>query len=153
MTVLPGIYTISITAASPGYADWTPITDDGNTNFSAIGLTGIDVNRNTNSPYYGRVFVGCAYPNFTIMKRNADGSPAEEGGSSSGGLTWGEGTGVNAFFSPWKISVGPNDKVYIDDIHQLPGGFGRDELSIPESPIKRPSRDGIGHQLPNLDDR
>jgi hypothetical protein len=119
-TVAPGVYTVSISAASQGYDNWTAITDDGNTNFSAIGLTGIDVNRNTNSPYYGRVFVGCAEPLFTIMKRNADGSPADEGGSSNGGLSWGDGTGVNSFFSPWKIAVGPNDKVYINDF----SGYG-----------------------------
>ena len=116
----PGIYTVSITAASQGYDDWTNITDDANTNFSATGLTGIDVNRNTNSPYYGRVFVACACPLFTILKCNADGSPADEGGSSTGGLTWGEGAGVNSFFSPWKIAVAPNDKVYINDF----SGFG-----------------------------
>jgi hypothetical protein len=118
--VPPGIYTVSITAASHGYDNWTNITDDTNANFSAHGLTGIDCNRNTNSAYYGRVFVGCAYPSFTILKCNADGSPGDEGGSSNGGLSWGENTGVYGFFSPWKIAIGANDKVYINDF----SGFG-----------------------------
>jgi hypothetical protein len=112
--VLPGAYTVSITAASDGYDSWTNISDDG-TNFIAYTPRGIDVNRNTNSPYYGRVFVGCDDSVYTILKANADGSPGDEGGSSAGGLTWGAGTGYNQDFSPWKISVARNDKVYIND--------------------------------------
>jgi hypothetical protein len=117
--VPPGVYTVSITAASLGYDDWTNITDDG-TNFLAPGPRGIDVNRNTNSAYYGRVFVGCADPLYAILKFNADGSPADEGELSTGGLTWGNGTGVNSYYSPWKIAVGANDKVYINDF----SGYG-----------------------------
>jgi hypothetical protein len=131
--VSPGIYTVSITAASRGYDDWTAITDD-DTNFYAPGPRGIDVNRNANSPYYGRVFVGCtvapaASPwigvladaeGFGILKCNSDGSPADEGGFSTGGLTWGDGTGVNSYYSPWKIAVAANDKVYINDF----SGYG-----------------------------
>ncbi len=117
--VPPGIYTVSIVAASRGYGTWTNIVDYSSNN-DAIGLTGIDVNRNINSPYYGRVFVGCAFPAFTILKWNADGSAGDEGGSSDGGLTWGAGAGVDSYFSPWKIAVAANDKVYIDDF----SGFG-----------------------------
>jgi hypothetical protein len=115
--VPPGVYTVSITATSLGYDNWTNIT----TNIPAPGLTGVDINRNTTSPYYGRVFVGCAVPAFTILKCNADGSPADEGGSSNGGLSWGAETGLpGIYFSPWKIAIGANDKVYIDDF----SGFG-----------------------------
>jgi hypothetical protein len=126
--VPPGVYTVSITAASHGYDSWTNITDD-SANFTAIGLTGIDVNRNTNSPYYGRVFVGCAYPSFTILKCNADGSPGDEGGSSNGGLSWGAGAdATDVFFSPWKIAIGANDKVYINDFSGFGVVYAFDEL-------------------------
>ncbi len=124
--VLPGIYTVSVTAASLGYDNWTNITDDG-TNFSAPGPRGIDVNRNTNSPYYGRVFVGCANPLFAILKFNADGSPADEGELSTGGLSWGNGTGVNSYYSPWKIAVAASDLVYIDDFSGYGVAYAFDE--------------------------
>jgi hypothetical protein len=39
---------------------WTNITDDG-TNFDVFYPTSIAVNKNTNSPYYGRVFIGNGY--------------------------------------------------------------------------------------------
>jgi hypothetical protein len=138
--VPPGVYTVSITAASLGYDNWTNITDDG-TNFYAPGPRGIDVNRNTNSAYYGRVFVGCTVApadspwngiladsqGFGILKCNADGSPADEGGFSAGGLTWGAGTGVNSYYSPWKIAVAPNDKVYINDFSAFGFVYAFDE--------------------------
>jgi hypothetical protein len=111
-----GIYTVSITAASTGYDTWTSITDDG-TNFSVAVPTGISVNQNTNSPYYGRVFVSDANGPFGIFKRNADGSPGDEGCFSSGGLTWGEGH-LFSQFSPWKIAISAADKVYIDDFSE-----------------------------------
>ena len=108
-----GAYTVNITAASAGYGAWTNITDDG-TNFSVAVPRGISVNKNTNSPYYGRVFVASTYTQFGILKYNADGSPGDEGGFSSGGLSWGSGT-LYPKYSPWKMAVSGDDKVYIDD--------------------------------------
>jgi hypothetical protein len=108
-----GVYSVSITAMSVGYDSWTNITDDG-PDFSVDVPRGITVNRNTNSPFYGRVFVGNASTPFGIFKYNADGSPGDEGGFSSGGLSWGEGTEFPKF-SPWKMAISGDDKVYIDD--------------------------------------
>lgn len=108
-----GVYTVSITAASAGYATWTNITDDG-PNFSVAVPRGISVNQNTNSPFYGRVFVADTYTQFGIFKYNADGSPGDEGGFSTGGLMWGAGTDFPKY-SPWKMIVSLDDKVYIDD--------------------------------------
>jgi hypothetical protein len=91
-----GVYNVRITAAAAGYATWTNITDDG-TNFDVYEPAGIAVNKNTNSPYYGRVFVGNCKAGTVdstngsdvleatgILKCNADGSPADEGGFSTG---------------------------------------------------------------------
>jgi hypothetical protein len=108
-----GVYTVSITASSSGYGTWTNITDDG-PNFSVPVPRGITVDQNTNSPFYGRVCVGNSYTPFGIFKYNADGSPGDEGGFSSGGLTWGEGSEFPEF-SPWKMAVSGDDKVYIDN--------------------------------------
>jgi len=87
-----GVYNVRITAAAAGYDTWTNFTDDG-TNFDVFFPTSIAVNKNTNSPYYGRVFIGngkAGTLDFTnggtvsmgngILKCNADGSPADEGG-------------------------------------------------------------------------
>jgi len=112
-----GAYTVAITAAATGYATWTNITDDG-TNFEIAFPRGISVNQNTNSPYYGRVYVGNAYDDgggnpgdqVGLFKCNADGSPADEGGFSTGGYGW-----AGDKYSPWKMAVGADDRLYVDD--------------------------------------
>jgi hypothetical protein len=118
-----GVYAVSITAAADGYDSWTNITDDG-TNFEVVLPTGIAVNKNTNSPYYGRVFVGNGsdgefmdgdFMTNGILKYNADGSPADEGRFSAGGYPWTP-SGVNyANPSPWKMDVGADDRLYVED--------------------------------------
>jgi hypothetical protein len=113
----PGVYTVSITAASAGYATWTNITDDGS-NFYVNVPRGLAVNQNTNSPFYGRVYVASAYSDgggapgdqVGIIKCNADGSPADEGGFSTGGYGWG-----GQALSPWKMAVGADDRLYVDN--------------------------------------
>jgi len=111
-----GVYNVSITAAAAGYAQWTNITDDG-ANFFVLYPTGIAVNKNTNSPYYGRVFVGNAYAGggmgIGILKCSADGSAAEEGGFGAGGYGWSGGRYDNP--SPWKMDIGADDRLYVDD--------------------------------------
>src|ERR1035437_1547753 len=117
-----GNYSISITAASSGYSGWTVTTDDNNDGNYSWEARGIAVDRNTNSPYYGRAFVGNSYDNslngaspllgdyLGIQKLNADGSYADEGGFSDGGVAW-RGGG----FAPWKIRVSDDDHVYVED--------------------------------------
>jgi hypothetical protein len=110
-----GTYSVSITAASTGYTNWTKITQDTNAGNVIFQCRGLDVNKHTNSPYYGRIFVGNASigPNVGdlagIYKLNADASPADEGSFADGGYSWaGDG------FSPWRIRVGPEDKLYVE---------------------------------------
>ena len=113
-----GNYAVSITAASPGYGGWTITSDDNNDGNYVWEARGIAVNRNTNSPYYGRVFVGNSlagpgslYGDLVgIQKLNADGSYADEGGFQHGGIAWSD-----AYFSPWKIRVSDDNYVYIED--------------------------------------
>jgi hypothetical protein len=117
--VAEGVYQVSITAASTGYAAWTNITDD-SANFQVFMPSGIDVNKNTNSPYYGRVFVGNA-PKVSgagIYKFNPDGSPADEGVFSTGSYDWAGGVSGYApgfLYSPWEIAIAQDDTVYIND--------------------------------------
>src|SRR6185295_13438396 len=54
--VTSGTFSVLVTAAASGFGDWTQISDDATEgNYAAYTPTGIAVNRNTNSPYYGRV--------------------------------------------------------------------------------------------------
>jgi hypothetical protein len=117
-----GTYSIHITAIAQGYAGWTQITQDRDTNSGNYVWEprGIAVNQNSNSPYYGRVFVGNAAqglnPNskpgdrLGLLKLNADGSAAAEGIFSDGGWVWGD-----DFISPWKIEVSEDDRVHVND--------------------------------------
>lgn len=113
-------YTVRVTAASYGYNEWTQISDDLNPGNYAWSPTSIAVNRNTNSPGYGRVFLANASPGpnpgfnlgdlVGLLKLNADGSRASDGAFSTGGWTWaGDG------FSPWKLEVSADDHLYVHD--------------------------------------
>jgi hypothetical protein len=120
-----GVYNVSITAAAAGYEAWTNITDDG-TNFQVFYPISITVNKNTNSPYYGRVFIGNGKDDGIlppgILKCNADGSPGDEGGFSTGGYPWGGGGYPEP--SPWKMDVGSDDRLYVDDWDERGGANG-----------------------------
>jgi len=91
-----GSYQVKITAAAAGYDGWTQISDDNNPANYVYEMRGIAVNKNTNSPYYGRIFAGNCFDNTAfggtepgdnlgILKWNADGSRADEGVFSDGG--------------------------------------------------------------------
>lgn len=118
-----GTYSVSVTAASLGFPAWTQITSDANSGNYVFAPRGIAVNRNPNSPYYGRVFVSNTttgpHPTTTsgdqigILKLNADGSPVEEGEFSDGGYLWSGGT--RGPYSPWKIAVSDDDYFYAND--------------------------------------
>lgn len=114
--VAGGDYTFSVTAAAAGYSNWTQISDDTNAGNQATRGWGIAVNQNTNSIYYGRVFLANAYPGagdpLGFHKLNADGSPAEEGMLSDGGYTW---TGAPYYESPFRVKVGEDDRFYALD--------------------------------------
>jgi hypothetical protein len=120
-----GAYTFSITASTAGYEDWTQISDDANPGNYIWEGRGISVNKNPNSPYYGRIFISNSRggPNeglkpgdtVGILRLNADGSPADETSSfwsSTGGWSW-----AGDYFSPWKLEVSEDDKVYVNDFN------------------------------------
>ena len=122
--VAGGNYSVSITAASSGYSRWTITSDDNNVGNYVWEARGIGVDRNPTSPYYGRVFVGNSSDNSSggtstnygdyvgFQKLNADGSYADEGGFSDGGVAW-----RGSLYAPWKIRVSDDDKVYVMDFY------------------------------------
>ena len=119
-----GTYSISVTASTAGYTNWTQITSDvSDANTYVFDGHGISVDRNPRSPFYGRVFIANSSvgisPGTTpgdtlgILKFNADTSNVAEGDSSADhdGHAWADG-GV----SPWKLNVSADDFVYVDDL-------------------------------------
>jgi hypothetical protein len=121
-----GSYTVSITAASVGYTNWTQITSDSFSNNYANNCRAIAVDKNTNSYYYGMIFVGngAAGPNVGTVpgdsvgfcRYNADGSTVDSG------LTFGTG-GYGSPTSmpddggdcPLKARVGADHRLYFND--------------------------------------
>jgi hypothetical protein len=135
----PGAYSISITASasdvSGGSNDWTQISIDGSNTVAVLPL-GIDVDKNTNSPYYGRVVVGCASSGGEahgiaqqagLYKANADGSPADEGAFGNAGYTTNDdglistnqmpatGQPSHGPAVPGLIRIGEDDRIYFID--------------------------------------
>jgi hypothetical protein len=128
-----GTYSVSITAAAAGFPIWTQTSLDSSNNV-AVYPEGIAVDNNTNSPYYGRIMVGCA-TNATIngvtqqcgiYKMNADGSPADEGSFGYGGYTTDDSGGTasgemndGGGFNPWRLRIGDDDRLYMEDWSSL----------------------------------
>ncbi len=115
--VAGGDYSFSVKAAATGYSDWTQISSDTNAGNQVARAHGIAINQNTNSPYYGRVFVANAFPvagqdPLGFHKLNADASPADEGMLSDGGYPW---VGYPYYASPFRVRVGADDRVYALD--------------------------------------
>lgn len=123
----PGNYTVSITAAASGFTNWTQTSIDTNTGNSAVYPFGIDVDKNTNSPYYGRVVMSCALSTGNtdpgqagFYKMNADGSIADEGWYGNANYTnddYGDpqiaGQMPNGYgFNPGVIRIAEDDRVY-----------------------------------------
>lgn len=123
-----GTYSVSITPASSGFTNWTQTSIDSNSGNYAYFPWGIDVDRNTNSAYYGRVVVssaGTAAGNPTnkldgLYKMNADGSPADEGWYGNAGYFADDGGDTPAAgqmpnsggFNPQTVRIGEDDRIY-----------------------------------------
>lgn len=127
-----GTFAVNITAAASGFASWTQISFDTNAGMTAFDPQGIDVDKNTNSPYYGRVIMSCGKTGSAtgaqrdgFYKMNADGSQADEGWYGYAGYAeddYGnppiagqmpdssEGGGLS--FNPLIVRIGDDDRIY-----------------------------------------
>lgn len=130
-----GTYSLSITAAATGYTVWTQTSVDSNPGNYNYYPHGIAVDNNTNSPYYGRVLVGCSLSGGVnpvtgganmdgIYKQNADGSPADEGNFGYGGYSTDDKGNVSTLSGqmpdasdvvPYKLRIGSDDRAYMLD--------------------------------------
>lgn len=126
-----GTYSVSIAAAASGFTNWTQTSIDTNSGMPAHYALGIDVNKNTNSPYYGRVVMGCALHTGTVnvppdamktglFKMNADGTQADEGWYGNAGYLADDAGDApvasqmpdSGGFDPMKIRIGDDDRIY-----------------------------------------
>ncbi|MBI4579437.1 MAG: hypothetical protein HY718_07020 [Planctomycetes bacterium] len=112
-------YTVKIVASATGYGDWTK-TSVNNTQTNMYSPRGVDVNKNPAGKYFGRIYMAESVGGTTLAGRavqdgvymlNADGTDADGQGNTSrkGGATFG---GTN---SPFRLTVGPDNKVYLTD--------------------------------------
>ncbi len=133
-----GIYKIEVTKnAGPGYLLGTvnQISDDANNFVKFVNQRGVAVNKNTNSPYFGRIYVGVGAPGTTagrtvgdgIYVLNADQTDAVGQGDTprTGGMNGGVGFDALAASgeSPGRLFVGPDDNLYICDWSDANGGL------------------------------
>jgi hypothetical protein len=124
--ILPtGEYSFRVTTTGQARTDWTQISADSELNNFELPR-GVAVNKNPDSPYYGRVYASNARTAATAAGRamgdglymlNADLTDAGIAGGTgphAGGVDWtidGETSGVG----PFRLEVGPDDGVYITD--------------------------------------
>lgn len=119
-----GNYLISITASASGYTNWTQISLDANAANHVYDPRGVAVDNNSNSLFYGRVFIGSAgtgqFPatipgdNDTILKLNADGTFADDGPDGNGGFDGIYDDGQSDV--PQKLRVADDDRLYMMDL-------------------------------------
>jgi hypothetical protein len=133
-----GTYSVSIITAATGFPIWTQTSIDTNAGMPAYYVFGIAVDKNTNSPYYGRVLMGNCQsdqgddnpfvPAFArqdgIYKMNADGTYADEGGFGNAGYTEDDAGDAQASpsqmpesygFDPMFLRIGDDDRCYWND--------------------------------------
>lgn len=120
--VATGVYGVSITAAANGFSDWTVTSDGTSPNTHVNRPYGIAVDNNTNSPYYGRIFIGNVHTltgssaigdTIGIVKCNADGSYADDGAFSQFDYNFaGSDDGLDC---PIGMKVLADDTLYFND--------------------------------------
>ncbi len=125
-----GHYGVSMTALGGSHTNWTQISQDSVPGNYTHDPRGLAVNNNTNSFYYGRVFIGNAHESTatppstlpgdqdTIIKLNADGTFAADGSNGDGGYS--DMVDLGDFGVPQKMRVGEDDRLYMMDLNSPP---------------------------------
>lgn len=118
-----GNYIVRITPAASGYTRWTQISGDTNAGSHVWEPRGVAVNNNSNSIFYGRIFVGNAGTgpnpattpgdNDTILKLNADGAFSDDGADGNGGYDIYDDGNQDL---PQKLRVAGDDRLYMVDL-------------------------------------
>ena len=124
LSVATGNYVVSVAATASSHTNWTQISQDASPGNYTFDPRGLAVDNNSNSLYYGRVFVGNAAENApyirpgdqdTIIKLNADGSFAADGPNGDGGYDM---VDFGDDGEPQKMRVAEDDRLYMMDLDQ-----------------------------------
>ncbi len=114
-----GNYTVSITAGSNGYQEWTQINSTNDPGYTVFWPSGIAVDTRVDSPYYGRVIIANGADTIAnnpgFLKLNADGSFADEGPQEI--VTGGYSFVPDGYLGDVMRSLkyGTDDRVYVND--------------------------------------
>lgn len=116
---LSGAFRIEVRRSAPG--GWAQTSEDTNTKVKFNSPRGVAVNRNPASPYFGRVYIANSAAGTTggrsvgdgIYVLNADQSdPLGQGDTA---LTGGANFATGTTSSPYRVTVGEDDNLYICD--------------------------------------
>ena len=147
-----GQYTVKITASDDGHGAWDQLSDDGASINWFYSPRGIDVNKNLDSPYLGRVYIG-ENGGATLAGRttadgvyilNADHTDAVAQGDTprTGGVAW----PTPSTSSPYSVHVGPDNKIYVTDWTNGTSGLwaGDPDFDTAVSIFANDNRDAFG---------
>lgn len=143
-------YYFKVYTRGSGYGAWTQISDDAIPEVHFEWPKQVVVNTNPNSPYFGWTYVYVGRDGTTASGRSTPKGvytlwpdATQIGGPTLGGVSW------QTLFStttgppsPFSLTIGPEDKVYVSDWSDVNGGVwvAPPDLSGTWKPILSPSR-------------
>ena len=163
---IAGVFKIQVTkAAGPGYIQGVAnqVSEDSNNFVKFANQRGLAVNKNTNSPYFGRIYVAVggagtvASNQFTLGSRsvtdgiyllNADQTDAVGQGNTGLNAGLNDGKGFDALAasgeSPGRLFVGPDDSLYIADWSDANGGVSVTDANVATNALATNVLFGLG---------
>jgi len=145
-------YYFKVYTRGSGYGSWTQISDDSIPELHFEWPKDVAVNTNPDSPYFGWTYVYVGRNGTTVSGRSTPKGiytllpdATQIGGPTLGGLTWpttfASTTGPT---SPFSLTIGPEDKLYLTDWSDVNGGVwvAPPDLSGTWKAILSPSRVG-----------
>ena len=122
-------YYFKVYARASGYGAWTQISDDNAREVQFEFPRAVDVNKDPNSPFFGRIYVNVARNGTTVTGRvtnngayalNADTTDAI--GQGDNAIDGNAGWVTTSTASPYRLIVGPEGKIYFFDWTDDHGG-------------------------------
>ncbi len=164
---ISGVYKVQVSKA--GSAGWqsgvtNQISVDTNNFVKFVNQRGVAVNKNTNSPYFGRIYVSVATAGtvasneFNLGPRtvgegfyllNADQTDALGEGDTArtAGLVF-DSDGTTGTESPYRLFVGPDDNLFISDWSATNGALFVTDPNVATNSFATNVLDGIGGPFP-----
>ena len=121
-------YTIKIAASAAGYTQWTALTANNSLN-NFYCARGVNINKNTGSRYFGRIYVAenggttgagrTTHDGIYILNSDVTDALGQGDAPRTGGITWV--TSDND--TPHHVEIGPDDSVYISGYADAQSGI------------------------------